>query len=76
MGVFFDAAGLESQTESPLESRAAHRLGGGGGALSALTLTRKEQSGMALGLPLLAEPFQSALGQGHIAITVVMESFP
>lgn len=65
------AAGLESEAKAPLQSRAAHRLGGGGSPLtSSLTFGREQEGGMAMGLPELAEQFQGALGQGHVAIAI------
>lgn len=70
MGVFFDAAGLEGQTEGALECGAAHRFGGGGSALAVVAFGREEQRGMAMGLPELAQQFERALRQGDVAIAI------
>ena len=65
------AAGLESEAKAPLQSRAAQRLGGSGrSCASSPTFGREQKRGMAMGLPLLAQEFQGALGQGHVAVTV------
>lgn len=70
MGCFFDAAGVQSEPESALQSGAIDRLGGGACAQATVTLGGKEPLGMAMGLPLLAEQLQSALGQGHVTIAI------
>jgi hypothetical protein len=69
--VFFDAAGLESQAEASLQGRPTERASSGGrsGASSA-TFGREQERGMPMSLPLLAEQFQGALRQGHIAVAV------
>ena len=52
MRCLLDAASLEGQAESSLQSRAAHRLGSGRRFLtSSLTFARKEQHGIAMSLP-------------------------
>ena len=70
VGVFFDAAGKEGQAEGPLERGMAHGSGGGAGASSAVTLGRKDQLGVAMIFPLLAQECQRALGQGDVAIAI------
>ncbi len=71
VGGLLEAAGLESQTKSPLQSGAAHRRGGGGGAVaSSSAFGRKQEHGMAMGFPLLAQQFQGALGQRHVTVTI------
>ena len=66
----FDAAGLEGKAESALQRGTAHRFGGGAGALAAVALGGKEQCGMAMRFPLLAQEQQGALGQRDIAVLV------
>src|SRR5215213_3549632 len=75
VGEFLNTARLERQPEAPLQSGAAHRFGGGGSALAAVTFSREQERGMAVSLPLLAEQFQGPLRQGHVAITVAF-AFP
>ena len=70
MRLFFDATGLERQAEGPLQCGVAHRLGGGAGALAAVTLGRKEQRGMPMGFPLLTQQQQGALRQRDVAVLV------
>ena len=70
VGVLFDAAGAQGQAESPLQGGAAHRLRGGGSTLTAVTFSGEEQRGMAVGLPRLAQQFQGALGNRHVAVAV------
>ncbi len=65
-----DAAGFEGQAESPLERGAAHRFGGGAGAQAAVAFGWKEQAGVAMTFPLLAQEQQCALGQGHVTVLV------
>ena len=67
-----NAAGFQSQTEGALESGAAHRLGGGGGALSALAFGGKEEGGMLVSEPLLAQEPEGAFGERDIAIMVAL----
>ena len=62
MGLFLDAAGVERQAEGELEGGATHRSGGGGGALTAVTLGGEDQPIMPMGFPALTEQDQSALG--------------
>ena len=70
VGVLFDAAGAQGQAECPLQGGAAHRLRGGGSTLTAVTFSGEEQRGMAVGLPRLAQQFQGALGNRHVAVAV------
>ena len=70
VGGFFNTAGQESQAEGALERGAAHGLGGGGGALTAVAFGRKDELGVAMGFPLFAQQLQGALGQGNVAIAV------
>jgi hypothetical protein len=65
-----DGAGLEGQTEGALERGAAHRFGSGTRALSAVPLGGKEQDGMTVRFPLLAQEHQRALGQGDVAVLI------
>lgn len=41
VSVLFDPAGVERQTEGPLERGAAHRFGGGGGAQAIVAFARE-----------------------------------
>jgi hypothetical protein len=70
MGGLFDAAGAQGQTEAASERGAAHRRGRGGSAQAAVAFGRKEPARMAVGAPELAQQFESALGQGHVAVPV------
>jgi len=72
MGGLGDATGTERQAEGPLQGRAAHRRGGRGRALAGVALGGEEQAGMPMGLPLLAQQFERALRQGHVAIPVAL----
>jgi len=69
-GVLLDAAGIEGQAEGALECGAAHRLGGGAGALATVALGGEQQLGMAMGTPQLAEQIQGALRQRNEAVAV------
>jgi hypothetical protein len=70
MGGFLDAAGLEREPEAPLQRGAAHGFCGRGRAEAAVTLGGKEQRGMVVGFPLLAQQLQSALGQRNVTVLV------
>jgi hypothetical protein len=70
MGVFGDAARFQGQAKGFLQSGMGHGFARGGRALTIVTFAREEQSGMAMGFPLLPEQFQGALGQWHIAIAI------
>jgi hypothetical protein len=70
MGGLGDAAGLERQPEGPLQRGAAHRPGGRRGALAAVPLGGKEQPGMPMGFPLLAQELERALGQRDVAVEI------
>jgi hypothetical protein len=70
MGGLFDAAGAQGQTEATLQGGAAHRFGGGGSAQAAVAFGGEEPAGMAVGAPELAQPFEGALRQGHVAVTI------
>jgi len=59
---FLDAAGFERETKAPLQCGATHGAGGGGTEPATVTLGGKEQRGMAMSLPLLAQQLQRALG--------------
>ena len=61
VGGLFDAAGLERQAEGALECGAGHGMSGAGTDLATVALGRKEQCGMTMSLPLLAQQFQRAL---------------
>lgn len=51
----FDAAGLQREPEGALQRGAAHGFRGRGGALSAVAFGGKEERGMTVGFPLLAQ---------------------
>jgi hypothetical protein len=66
----FDAAGLQRKAEGALERGAGHRLGGGAGALPAEPFGGKEQGGMTMCFPQLAQTQECALGQRHVTILI------
>ena len=68
--VFLDATGQQGKTESALESCVLDVFGCGGRTVMSLPLGRKEQSGVAMGFPLLTEQFEGALGQRNIAVAI------
>jgi len=68
----FDAAGLEREPEGALQRGAAHGFRGRGCALSAVTFGGKEQRGMTVGFPELAQQRQGALGQRDVTIPVAL----
>jgi len=68
----FDAAGLQREPEGALQRGATHGFRGRGGALSAVTFGGKEERGMTVGFPLLAQQPQGAFGQGHVTIVVAL----
>ena len=68
VGLLFDAAGFEGQTEGALESGAAHRFGGGGGTLAAMALGGEKEDGMLVREPLLAQQEQGPFGERNITI--------
>ena len=70
--VLFDAAGQEGQTEGALEGGAAQGFGGGGGALAGMTPGRKEQRGMTVRFPKLAQEQERALGQRDVTILIAL----
>ena len=70
VGLLFDATGLQGQTEGALESGAAHRFGGGGGALSAVAFGGKEEGGMLVGEPLPAQEQEGAFRQRDVAVVL------
>ena len=70
--VLFDGAGQEGQTEGALERGAAQGFCGGGGALAGMTLGRKEQRGMTVRFPKLAQEPERALGQRDVAILIAL----
>ena len=70
MAGLLDAALFESHAESTLDGAAVQGVEGGGSALSVATLGWEEQTGMTMGLPGLAQQFQSALGQGDVTVSV------
>jgi len=72
VGVLFDTAGLEREAEGPLQRGAAHRFGGGGGALAAVAFGGKEQRGMTMAFPLLAQQFERAFGQRDVTILIAL----
>jgi len=70
MSIFFDAALLQGQAKSPLQSRAAHRFVGRGRALAIMPFGRKEPDGVAVGFPERAQMLQGALGQGYVTVAI------
>jgi len=70
--VLFDTAGLEGEAEGALERGAADRFGGGPCALARMPLGRKEQDGMTVRFPLLAQECERAPGQRDIAVLVTL----
>ena len=68
----FDAAGLEREPEGALQRGAAHGFCGRGRALSAVAFGGKEERGMAVGFPELAQQRQGALGQRDVTIPVAL----
>jgi hypothetical protein len=71
--ILLDAASPESQAKASLQRGATEGTAGRGrSGASSSTFGREEKRGMAMGLPLLAEQFQGALGQGNIAITIAL----
>ncbi len=69
---FFDAAGLEREAEGALQRGAAHGCRGRGRALSAMAFSGKEERGMTVGFPELAQPHQRTLGQRDVTIPVAL----
>ena len=67
-----DAAGLEGETEGALQGGAAHGFGGRARALAVVPLGGKEQRGMAVRLPLLAQEQERAVGQRDVAILIAL----
>ena len=55
-----------------MQRGAAHRLGGGGGAQTAVTFGGEDQGWMAMRFPLLAQQLQGALGQGDVTVLVAL----
>ena len=72
MGILFDAAGVESQTEGALERGAGHGRGGGGSALAVVPFGREEERGMMMREPLLAQEVEGAFGKRDVAIGVAL----
>ena len=72
VGGLFDAAGVEREPEGALQRGATHRFRGRGGALSAVTFGGKEERGMAVGFPQLAQQRQGAFGQRDVTIPVAL----
>ena len=70
--LLFDAASFEGEAESALQRGTAHRFGGGAGAQPTVPLGGKEQCGMAMRFPLLAQEQQGAFGQRDIAVLVAL----
>ena len=71
-----DAAGLEGEPEGALQGGTIQRHGRRGRALAGVAFGGEDQARMAMRLPLLAQEFERALGQGDVTILVLMESFP
>jgi hypothetical protein len=72
VGGLLDSAGLKGEAEGALQSGAIDRLGRGESALTAVTFGREKPLRVTMGLPLLAEPLQGALGQGNAAIRIAL----
>ena len=66
------AAGAQGEPKGALEGGAIHRLGRGGGTLAAVAFGREEELGMPVGLPLLAQPVERALGQRDVAVGLAL----
>ena len=67
-----DATGAQGQAKGALERGALHRLGGRGRALTAVAFAGKEQAGMLMGFPELAQQVQRALRQGHVTVAIAL----
>jgi hypothetical protein len=72
VGVLFHAAGFQGQAEGALEGAAAHRLGGGGSALTGVAFGWEQEGGMAMAFPLLAQIAEGLFGHGHIAVPLAL----
>lgn len=72
VGVLFHTAGMKSQAEGPLKSRVMHRLGGGAGPLTAVTLGGEQERGMTMGFPQIPQQMEGAFGQGHVTILIAL----
>lgn len=72
VGLLSDAAGFEGEAEGALQRGAAHRFGGGGGTLAAVAFGRKDQRGMTMGFPLLAQEEEGAPRQGNVTILIAL----
>jgi hypothetical protein len=71
--LLLDAAGLEGETEATLQGGATQRTSSRGrSGASAATFGREQERGVAMGFPQLAEQFEGALGQGHVAISIAL----
>jgi hypothetical protein len=70
VGFFADAAGFKGEAEGALQGGATHGNGRGAGTEATLAFGRKEESGMTMTLPLLAQEMEGASGQRDIAILV------
>lgn len=68
--VFGNATGLEGDAEGALKGGATDRFLGRASADAAASLGGEEQSGMAMGFPLLAQKLKGALRQWHITVLV------
>jgi hypothetical protein len=68
----FDAAGIEGETKGALEGGAAHRLGGGAGALAGMTLGGEDQRRMTMRYPEFAQKQERALWQRDVTILIAL----
>lgn len=72
VGVLFEAAGIEGDTEGALEGGAAQGLGGGGGAQTGMTPGGEDQPGMTMGFPEFAQEQERAFGQRDVTILITL----
>ena len=72
VGVLFDAALIEGQTEGALEGGATHGLGGGGGAPARMPPGGEDQRGMTMRFPKFAQECQRAFGQRDVTILIAL----
>jgi hypothetical protein len=67
-----DGAGLQREPEGPLQRGVTHRFGGRSGALTTVAFAGKEQRGMTMSFPELAQEQERAPGQRDIPIVVAL----
>jgi len=72
VGVLFDTALIEGQTEGALEGGAAHGFGGSGGAPAGMTFCGEDEGGMPMGFPELAQEQERAFRQWDVTILIAL----